>query len=322
MERIKNNVGEDAAKKSITGKPKRISRKKALSRETAAEAKESKEAPAILLIYRDNDLFQKYMTEVSQKLLSLGRKVETHVFPVGTAQEEIKGWLQKHREKLQDKLLLSDATVPSGLDNSDALLKNFTRKDSYGQFLNTLFERATAETLLHALGQDVKRALYYTPEREDSDFVRMGTVILFRAILATPKYRPTHVKIDDWKIRDHFPLRGFPSDHEAIEEVRRWLREAGIADDVLNRRQEERADNMVYWKIFDRHCLTTNENPVIFKDESDGSRSIDITLRLPLSNLFGDALRGGLFVLNEDQETILHNKIMERLEKDFYRPLL
>ena len=74
--------------------------------------------PSILIIYRDNDLFEKYIPEIERILQAKGREVEIKNFPRGTEQDEIKEWYEENLERLAGAEIISDGTasVPYALN--------------------------------------------------------------------------------------------------------------------------------------------------------------------------------------------------------------
>src|SRR3990170_5490093 len=81
------------------------------------DIEQQEQLPLILIIYRDNDLFEKYVPEIARILQTKGRKVEIKNFPRGTVEYEIKGWYEENLERLAGTEIISDdtATVPYNL---------------------------------------------------------------------------------------------------------------------------------------------------------------------------------------------------------------
>ena len=102
--------------------------------------------PSILIIYRDNDLFEKQIPEMERIFSAMGRKVEIKNFPRGTDKNEIEEWHKENIERLAGVEIISDTTAktPHGLykefqsqgtksiGDLDDLMKKATEKVIWG----------------------------------------------------------------------------------------------------------------------------------------------------------------------------------------------
>ena len=82
------------------------------------DIEQQEQLPPILIIYRDNDLFEKYVPEIARILQAKGRKVEIKNFPRNTEGDEIKEWYDENLERLAGMEIISDGTasVPYALN--------------------------------------------------------------------------------------------------------------------------------------------------------------------------------------------------------------
>lgn len=71
---------------------------------------EKEQLSSLLLVYRDNSLFQKISPMIIQQLTALGRKVDVQTFPVGTEQKEILNWAKENSNKIASNEVLTDGT--------------------------------------------------------------------------------------------------------------------------------------------------------------------------------------------------------------------
>jgi hypothetical protein len=81
---------------------------------TYAEAEKlvekEKERKPFFFIYRENDLFKKYVPLIQDFLKEKGYPVDLKSFPAGTPEEEIKKWYLENQIDLQSKNILADGT--------------------------------------------------------------------------------------------------------------------------------------------------------------------------------------------------------------------
>src|SRR3989344_9622315 len=75
------------------------------------DIEQQEQLPLILIIYRDNDLFEKYVPEIARILQAKGRRVEIKNFPRGTKKDEIKEWYDENLERLAGTEIISDETA-------------------------------------------------------------------------------------------------------------------------------------------------------------------------------------------------------------------
>lgn len=129
------------------------------------KSKEGEQMLPILIIYRDNDLFEKWMPEVVQNLRSFGRKVEIQSFTSTTDKEQIKQWIIDNKENLQGKELLSDGTCKSA--TWDKRVKQELKEELTFSNLDSLMSEATESALLGVSQKDLSKSL-------PSDEIRMG----------------------------------------------------------------------------------------------------------------------------------------------------
>lgn len=75
------------------------------------DIEQQEQLPSILIIYRGNDLFEKYVPEIARILQAKGRRVEIQNFPRGTEEDEIKEWYEENLERLTGTEIISDGTA-------------------------------------------------------------------------------------------------------------------------------------------------------------------------------------------------------------------
>lgn len=116
------------------------------SKEQGVSSKEAEKQPPILLVYRDNDLFQKYMPVIAETLKSLGRQVEIQNFPKEATEDDIKKWGIEHKAEIGSKVVWPDGTSYWPLSNAEIKgLKEKNRSLSYK--LDNIFDEATLRAL-------------------------------------------------------------------------------------------------------------------------------------------------------------------------------
>lgn len=106
----------------------------AYEEEIERENKEKLKLPPILLIYRDNDLFQEKIPEMQSVWQSIGRTVEIQSFPRDTEKDAIIKWYEENKDKLKDKEMITDdtAAIPSKMIKNLAekgIIKTFKEKN-------------------------------------------------------------------------------------------------------------------------------------------------------------------------------------------------
>jgi len=299
---------------------------------------ELRKLPPILLVYRDNDLFTKYVQSMTKTLGSLGRQVEIHNFPPDTDPEEIRRWARTSGDQVEGKILITDRTCyVFGPDAKPAETK--------GSYLDSIFEEASRQVVL---GEDSEQKLRKSESEELAPSYRN---ILSRIIAKT---KPTSVIILERNLRDHQfsdildrlmsetlteeeartfkeleynfhrteaeekffdeiskKIRAQKLEQKALEEagrlVKSWLVDAGVPDGNISTVESimdipddfNQAGN---WIIADRHALTPRK----------GDKNI--VLNLPLANFIETAQGSGLLQFEPGE---LETAINEILKKDF-----
>lgn len=74
-------------------------------------AAERERLPGLLVIYRDNDLFQKHMPAVVAGLRAAERTVNVQAFPAGTPETDIENWFEANRASIGGQELVPDGTA-------------------------------------------------------------------------------------------------------------------------------------------------------------------------------------------------------------------
>jgi len=130
------------------------------------EGEQEKKPLPIALVYRDNELFQRYVPRIAEILESFGRQVETHVIPREMETRDIQDWTMKNIQNFNGRLIVSDRTCAESMKvplSFGPRLKTPVRFQEKPGFLDEICDRAPE---IAVLGKDWTRELdYRTPEQ-------------------------------------------------------------------------------------------------------------------------------------------------------------
>lgn len=332
-------------------KIKKPEMKKGEEKEISAAEKEN--LPTIFLIYRDNNSFKEWSSEIVKNLKSFGRKVEIQIFPVGTNTKEIAEWIEKNKQNLKDKEILPDATCGGALMNAQM----------NAQDTNTRFEGARDSCYLDKLLGNVTEKAILGDKYEavivggskDMGMAEKAFITLIKLILENKDNLPKKVYISLKNIFDHapfydafrkrieeerndliiqkgilpdengeFPYKKIPEEYlgyKGSEELRRmagenikeWLVKGGIPLDKIMIMSDKETDGLVFEKEAD-----SPGNWIIIDRHSFETKTFDAKrLELPLSNFFQGALRENLIQKKDLKPDELSGLIKKKLERDF-----
>jgi hypothetical protein len=299
----------------------------------------------IFLVYRNNDLFAKYISKLTEMIKSLGYNVETKSFPRGTEKKEIERWILENKEILKGKVYFSDDTCALYSFYSNKEISDLRKGLKMGD-LDSLFQEATARAVIGEdeafvirggeirLWKTVREQMRQTEKAfnrksVDSEVTEKKKQSSGRAIPILIKQiiekngLPNQVSIVASKyLLSHEPFNryyGFiPREKEdlsledlqdaidrAVSKITEWLIRGGIPKERISTRNDDSSDKEGNWVIFDRHEFTTNRKNRPRKA---------FPLQLPLPNFFQDALEHLCVPRNHMEENLV--KVLERFLKE------
>lgn len=145
----------------------------------------------VLLIYRENALYDATAQMIEESLVSLGRRVEVVHFPKETTEEEIAAWCEEHGDAFRGKELLSDYTCGRYQDS--------------GTGCSVLDQLHDCAVVSRFVGQDCKR--YYEAEESLSpEAIEAAFKSVFQRILQEAKVPIEEVLIVGSKLYEHAPF--------------------------------------------------------------------------------------------------------------------
>jgi len=164
---------------------------------------------ALIFIYRDNNLFRRYMPIATKIITEMGHKISVYAFPEGTSEEEIENWLEKNKNSIyQENLFITDDTVyfaASNLPKSEKS-KFVHRHISLGldkiirqAFLRILF-KSEEKLLQEMLSKEAKSAMHDFYGKEENRIIFTSIV---KSILRNPENVPEKVIIFTSNLSDH-----------------------------------------------------------------------------------------------------------------------
>jgi len=189
----------------------------------------------IIVVYRDNDLFQEMVPEIVSILRSSGREVEVKVFSLEMKQGSIVSWLNENTEVLAGKIFLSDKTSRLPMD----LVKNLS---SSGLEVS-IFD---LDTLIYASSQgNIMPSAFYGLSSLSAygDFFTH----IVKQIFKNTTNMPDRVVIFTSNIADHTPelqevSDGYMANIEIAKILQHSLIDGGIGADKINICEEKIRD--------------------------------------------------------------------------------
>jgi len=287
------------------------------------DIEQQEQLPPILIIYRDNDLFEKYVPEIARILQAKGRKVEIKNFPRNTEGDEIKEWYEENLERLAGVEIISDKTahVPYKFHKFE--------KEKGIKEIGDLDRDLINQTIMATMWGEKANLVFTSPDRglsveqrltfEDQQWNETYQVIIKR-ILESQENIPNNVYIFSDHILDHINLEAYTekdgdelSQKEMeefaemfLEKLKRTLVESGIdagkiviKSEKPNQQEFQEIDQAGNWVIIDRHSKMFggyNDNGVY-----GTTFSFAKCLNLPNSSFYSSAREVGLINIPEEE---------------------
>lgn len=251
------------------------------------ESREKEEKP-FFFVYRENDLFKKYVPFIQNLLEEKGFMVNLQSFPAGTPEEKIKNWYLAHQAELQSKNILADNTSKNSCGYDEKGSRNLKSKINLDQLMNqAAVEAITGDTTLakrlenkiynnlnnpeklheakqeylSALGKIYKNILISMPKEQRQ---KMEVVILkglfkgnyvFPPLIAHEPYAPDRKNFEELQ----------KETNDFADRMKEWFSEAGISNTTVFstgaeipaktiKKLTEGSANI----IFDRHTTTSS----------------------------------------------------------------
>ena len=107
------------------------------------EKEEIMKEPIVEIAYRDNELFRILVPKIADRLREINREVNTHSFPQGTPEEEIKKYFNDEnlQKSFEGEQLLSDSTCVWQIDR-DLRVERMKDGISLDKMANNIMERS------------------------------------------------------------------------------------------------------------------------------------------------------------------------------------
>ena len=284
------------------------------------DIEQQEQLPQILIIYRDNDLFEKYVPEIARIIQIKGREVEIKNFPRGAEEDEIKKWYEENMERLAGTEIISDKTadIPYKLDK----LKEEKGIKNIGNLDRDLIDRTIKATMWGEKADLVFNAPDWglpVEQRRTLEDQRWNETypVITKRILENQENMPNNVYIFSDRILDHVDLAVYTGidskDRDANKELfqrkmeelekifpeklKRTLVESGIdAEKIVikseepNQQELQEIDQAGNWVIIDRHSN-------MFRNVLRNAKC----LNLPESSFYDSAREAGLIDIPEEE---------------------
>jgi len=203
----------------------------------------------VSLIYRNNQLFERYMPVVTDTLVDLGFEITSHIFPRGTDRNAIQDWLKT--AEIPDRVLTDGTTFNANYEFFFGLNKKDKVLLFEGKFggLDNIFDKSVEQVL--GLGIE---ELHGYEEVGDTEQHLSRNKEVYLSLLSRVKEKPDTVYIVANQFTDHQPFKHLkPRDMESAEIFKGWFEVAGIETKVVSGAYEFPEDG-AGWIIRDRHC--------------------------------------------------------------------
>lgn len=311
---------------------------------TQEPSREKEKWPILYFMYRDNDLFKRYMPKVLDTFRSLGYRVETQIFAQGTGDLEMLRWVDKHREEFKDKAVIADDNIntfnkrlPSkryggvwtpARDMYDAdydlMGKSGMRSFAFVGGIDDIFRSALNRVMCgrEKEYQETNLNIHSMDERANKnvesliEFARKLYVTMLRELLKN--VTPQKVFIIQEKINDHVPFSIHDVQHinkeAAAQKLKEWFSESGIDPGVISFATSydmSTMDKEGNWIIMDRHNRDANARDIYKKARR---------FRVPTENFFDDIALELKSVDPEEFERALERMIREQAPIHFAKP--
>ncbi len=285
----------------------------------------------IMMVYRDNDAYSKYMPQLVKKLKDEGYEVELKIFPRETEEKDISAWANENKAQFVGKEVTSDGTLLRALKSTNKSTNGGyvyypleTFKEEFNcdwQGLDQYLDSAVRTILERKLESEVFGSKYEHKDigtdkdnngQEDPKIASDIFQNLIRYVVKKTGL-PEKVLVAPHCLTDHAPYseeyknkteRKSVIDSQAAEEIRADLIRAGIPGEriTLSLNQGETAS----WVIRDRH------NRVIYSCLNFETNPNALDLPLPLPNAFNYLIKRGLIELEKGDD----EQIVETIERN------
>lgn len=271
----------------------------------------------VAIIYRANDLFEKWVDTIASITKKLGFKVEIKEFSQGTQYEDIKKWYMS--SNLAEKIVLTDGTCSFPWEISKDIKKIIAKDFQYA--LDDFLEKSIMITVL---GKSIQMLTKKTNDHIYLNESSLETLRTFLKIMISQMAKPKSVYIITKKLTDHDPFysrRESASNEEellmleleAAHEIKDVLKNNGVVEIyILNDIQKEDMfviDESENWIIVDRHFKGTDLEKRFQRFHNAN------LLSLPIGNFYKDALEQGL--ISADDKKLRKN--LEKIIKGNFR---
>ncbi len=309
------------------------------------EEKETLDLPMLNVIYRDNELFKTLVPKITQNAKDIGRKVETHLFPQGTPEEEINKWFEneENRKKLKNTDFLLDDTCYSQASNSydrykELEVRKTTELDSLSKKImghsvlgENLYEKGTGEkieTQLDGLKSIVKFIFEKNGEPEN--------LFIVQKYISSHNFNGSNKTDDEKKLFNQEFDKSLNGVNVSREEFEKIAGDYNYPDNekrkkLLNTKQEVWG-TLISLKIKDSLKEIINEEKIKIVSSVDniedgdknyvivdrhalkeGEERNKVTLPLPLDSMVDYIIKKNLLDINFDVD----KAVREEVEKEF-----
>ena len=256
------------------------------------DIQQQEQFPSILIIYRDNALFEKYVPEIARILQAKGREVEIKNFPRGTEKDEIKEWYDENLGRLAGMEMISDMTANPFLRGFKKLVNISLDNLIYQAITQIVFgEGEGCEIMNDSLDQSSQLKEFFT------------TII--KNILKNQENVPNKIYIFSDHILSHHQDYWDAADENKeelkkaySEKIKELLIESGIdAEKIIIKLEklsqkefQEEVDQLGNWVIADRHSPISMTGMINAKN-----------LQLPTGSFYSSAREAGLIDIPEEE---------------------
>jgi hypothetical protein len=280
----------------------------------------------VAIIYRDNDLFAKWMGYVKILIETLGYEVMVTVFPKGMEEKEIKQWIINNYKKFRNKIVLKDKTcsfyavakeaeafhepVDDGISSKDIIgLDELFEQASFMAIFGRNFSELANESKYQKGKFELKEGEYNEKFENALIPTKKCLEILLSSVMK--KNLPKKIFISTKYLLSHGPFSSLKKDQEeppqesfafAGKVLQEIFSIIGCVVEIVELKWENKKeiDKKGNWVIVDRH------NEVFFHNA--------IKLQLPIGNFYEDLHKYGLIKVSEKN---LQRELEEVIKKSF-----
>jgi hypothetical protein len=232
----------------------------------------------IALIYRENEVYNKYIPQIIEKLEEKGYNVKKISFPVGSSYKQIKEVMDKEKEELQS-LEVSCWFDRTTKDNWYYELDREDRPDALRYQIDKAFELAATKA--------ITGELYNHIDRESVESIIESASKPYEEILKSMESPPSEVYVVVDNIADHFHSSGRMSNRDCAELVSSWFyhKESDvqmIRNNELENLVEDKKNNEDVLFVYDRHNYLARKN---IEDSSVKCGSLAMPLACSLQSI-------------------------------------